>query len=587
MTALDVFTVVAVLVGGLALFLVGMDTMSESLTAMTGGVLNRVIDRITKNRFFAFLFGAGLTAVVQSSSAITVLSVGLVNSGILELGKAAGLIIGANLGTTATAWILSMNAVGGESLILTLIKPSSFTPFLALVGVFMKMFCRSEKKKNTGSVLLGFSVMMIGMTLMSQAVSTLREIPAIRNMLVSFSNPILGFLFACVFAMLIQSSDAVIGILQAFALSMGITFGTAIPLICGAQVGTCVTALLSSLGASNNGKRTALVNLYYNLLKTIPFLLVFYLLHHLIGFSFLTQNVGGIGIPVVHTLVNIVGSVVWLPLSGVLVSLASRTIPLSEREKQEQANTLTILDKGLLKSPSFAIEQARKAVNLLAQTVEESFLSVIDINQDRQKLLLLSERTEKYREQIENYLTAISSQEIGKKQRAGVKLLSSANIAFGRMGLLAEQIFDFAEKIGTEEEKLTPEDRKEALVLGEAIYEIMQLTIDGFAGRKKSLSQTVQYYREEIMNLGNLIKGRYVRRAHEEGRERSQITLFTDFCYTEEKLIDYCDMIAEASIRYDKEMGMYSRPAPDDSMREQIHMLFQDKYEALEKKPEG
>ena len=581
MTTLEIFAVVASLLGGLALFLTGMDMMSESLTTMTGGMLNRVIDRITKNRFSAFLFGAALTAVVQSSSAITVLSVGLVNSGIIELGKAVGLIIGANLGTTATAWVLSLNAVGGESLLLTLIKPSSFSPFLAIIGVFMKMFCRSEKKRNTGSVLLGFAVMMIGMNLMSQAVSPLRDVPAIKNMLVSFSNPVLGFLFACLFAMLIQSSDAVIGILQAFALSMGITFGTAVPLICGAQVGTCITALLSSMGASNNGKRTALINLYYNLLKTIPFLIVFYLLNHIFGASLLEQNVGGIGIPVFHTLVNLVGSAVWLPLAGVIVSLASRTIPLSEKEKQDQANTITILDKDFLKSPSFAIEQAGNAVNLLAATVEELFLSVISIRRDQQGSRLLCERTEKYREQIDDYLTRISTQEIGEKDRADVRLLSSANTAFGRMGMVAERILDYSKLMEDEEEKLTLEDRKEAGILGEAIYEIIQLTTDGFAKRKKSLSQTVQYYREEIMNLGNIIKSRYIYRVHEEGRERIHITLFTDICYAEEQLIDYCDMVAEAAIRYDKEMGVYIQPGPDDPLRENIHMLFRDKYEAL------
>ena len=310
MTAIEKLTIIASMLGGLALFMTGMDTLSNSLTALTGGTLNRVIGRITKNRFLAFLFGAVVTAVVQSSSAITVLSVGLVNSGLIALSKAAGLIIGANLGTTATAWILSLNSISGESLLLTIIKPSFFSPFLGVIGVAMRMFGRSEKKKNLGSVLLGFSIMMIGMNLMSQAVSPLREVPAIKNALVSFSNPFLGFAVACGFAVLIQSSDAVIGIVQAFALSIGITFGMSIPLICGAQVGTCVTAMLSSLGTSNNGKRTAFLNLYYNLLKTIPFLVIFYLLNSIFGFSFLEREVGGTGIPIFHTLLNILGSAI-------------------------------------------------------------------------------------------------------------------------------------------------------------------------------------------------------------------------------------------------------------------------------------
>jgi phosphate:Na+ symporter len=213
MSGIEIFTIIASMLGGLALFMMGMDTMSKSLTALTGSSLNKFLGKVTKNKFLAFLLGAGITAIVQSSSAITVLSVGLVNSGIIELSKAIGLIIGANLGTTATAWVLSLNAIGGESLLLTLIKPSSFSPILAIISIFITMFSKSEKHKSIASVLLGFSVMMIGMNLMSTAVSPLKELPAIQNILISFSNPILGFLFACAFAMLIQSSDAVIGIL--------------------------------------------------------------------------------------------------------------------------------------------------------------------------------------------------------------------------------------------------------------------------------------------------------------------------------------------------------------------------------------
>ena len=260
MTTIEILLLISSMLGGLALFLSGMSTMSDSLAAMTGGSLSRLIGKVTKNRFLAFLFGAVMTALVQSASATTVLTVGLVNSGMIEFSKAIGLIIGANLGTTATAWILSLNAIGGQSLLMTIIKPSFFSPFLAAAGVVLTMFCRTRKKKDIGTALLGFATMMIGMNLMSQAVAPLREIPAITEVLVSLSNPVLGFLFACAFAMLVQSSDAVIGIVQAFALSVGITYGMAIPLICGAQVGTCVTSLISSLGTSNNGKRTALLN---------------------------------------------------------------------------------------------------------------------------------------------------------------------------------------------------------------------------------------------------------------------------------------------------------------------------------------
>ena len=586
MSALEIFKIIASMLGGLALFLAGMNMMSESLTEMTGGALDRLIGKITKNRFLAFAFGAVLTAIVQSSSAITVLSVGLVNSGIIELSKAVGLIMGANLGTTATAWILSLNAIDGESFLLTIIKPASFSPFLAIVGVAMTMFCRSKKKKNVGSVLLGFGVMMIGMNLMSQAVSPLREVPVLRNTLLSFTNPFLGFAFACAFAMLIQSSDAVIGILQAFALSMGITFGMAIPLICGAQVGTCVTALISSLGASNNGKRTAFVNLYYNLLKTLPFLVVFYLLNSIFGFSFLGMEVGGIGIPLFHTALNVLGSAIWLPLSGIIVSLAKRTIPLSEKELQEQANVLTMLDENLLATPSLALEQVDRAIGLLASAVGDAFLSVSSMQTDfdqHDRVLILCERSKRYHDQIEAYLVRISEREISRQNSALAAMLSNANSAFWGMGKVAERILGLLYDSVKDPLEITAVDKKEIIMLGGSIHEILQLTFKGFATRSKILSQTIRYYREEVTNLSGIVKKRFITRLHEEGRSGSLSTLHTDICYAQEQLIDYCDMVAEALLRYDTESGENTKPEmrADENIRQQIHELFQDKYEML------
>ena len=586
MTVLEIFKIITSMLAGLALFLTGMNSLSNSLTMITGGTLNRVIGKVTENRFFAFLFGAVVTALVQSSSAITVLSVGLVNSGMIGLRNAMGLIIGSNLGTTATAWILSLNAIDGDSFLMTIIKPSSFSPFLAIIGVIMTMFCKSEKKKNIGSVLLGFSIMMIGMNLMSQSVSPLREIPAIQNALVSFSNPILGFLFACLFAMLIQSSDAVIGIVQAFAISMGITFGMAIPLVCGAQVGTCITAMLSSLGTSNNGKRTALLNLYYNLLKTIPFLLVFYGLKSFLDFSFLSTNVGGIGIPVFHTLLNLLGTIVWLPLSGVIVALANRTIPLSEKEKEEQANTLTMLDKNLLGTPGIALEQADRAIILLSETIGKAFLTISEMKQNPEmveSVKLLCERAKQYRTQIDHYLTEISEQELSREDRAILTLLLSSNTAFGRMGILIDRIGEMVSKIIMLPKIKSRTYNTSIRILGEAIFEILQLTITAFEARTDTISQTIMYYREEVTELNTIIKRQYIRKIHEFGRADAVGTLYSNISQEQEQLIDYCDMVADALIRYDMERGARKKTAlkSDSRTRQQIHILFRDKYQAL------
>ena len=588
MTTLEIILIITSMLAGLALFLTGMSMMSDSLASMTGGALDRLIGNVTKNRFFAFLFGAGLTALVQSASATTVLTVGLVNSGMIAFAGAIGLIIGANLGTTATAWVLSLNAIGGESLIMTLIKPSTFSPFLAIAGVIMTIFCRKEKIKTIGAAILGFSIMMIGMNLMSQAVAPLKEIPLIKNLLVSFTNPILGFLFACAFAMLIQSSDAVIGIVQAFALSIGITFGMAIPLICGAQVGTCVTSLISSLGTSNNGKRTALLNLYYNLLKTIPFLIIFYLLNNLIGFGFLENSVGGIGIPMFHTLINICGSVVWLPLSGFIVYLAQKTIPLNEKEKQELANTLTMLDDNFLATPGIAIDQADKAVNLLSETVGEAFLATVSFRDDEtmsDRVHLLCERSRRYNEQIETYLTKISALDIGRKDSAVVALLSAGNTAFDRMGRTAERVLGLIQDIQGSSDFLTKNDMLEINIMGEAVFEIMQLTFRGYTARTANLSRAIRYYTEEVMALGDIVKKRFIQRIHEENRQRTGDTLFTDIFYAEAQLIDYCDIIADALIRYNRECGedVKIESGTDEQTRRRVHEIFRDKFEALER----
>ena len=587
MTPVEIFTIIASMLAGLALFLAGMHTLSESLTLLTGGALNRLIGKITKNKYFGFLFGTVLTAIVQSSSAITVLAVGLVNSGIVELSGVAGLIIGANLGTTATAWLLSLNAISGESLLMTVIKPSSFSPFLAVIGVFMIMFCRSDKKKNIGSVLLGFSMMMIGMNLMSSAVAPLKEIPLVQDVLTGMSNPVMGFLAACLFAMMIQSSDAVVGIIQAFALSMGITYGMAIPMVCGAQVGTCITSMISSLGTSNNGKRTALLNLYYNLLKTVPFLAVFYALNSAFRFGILSQTVGGVGIPLFHTLVNLLGSLVWLPLSGALVSLARRSVRLSETEKEIQANTLTMLDENLLVTPSFALDQADTAVVLLSETVGEAFTGVVGLRDKPEsagEIRSLCGRAKQYQRQIDAYLMKIREKELSGNERAKATLLNSACSVFGKMGLLTERIL---EKAGTLE--VTPEMRERlqsvsVRVLGESICEILQLTVTGFSAKNAAISRTIRYYREEIDEISAMLKKRYIHYIQENGRDDLRSLMYTDISYAQEQLIDYCDMIAEALIRYEEECGGSRKKAAalPEQTREQIHEMFRDKLELLQ-----
>lgn len=583
MSAVDILMVIASMAGGLALFMYGMNAMSKSLSTLTGGVLDKLLGVVTKNRFTAFLFGTTLTAVVQSSSAVSVLTVGLVNSGIILLEQAVGLLIGGGLGSTATAWMLSLNALDGESFIMTMIKPSTFAPFLALFGVAITLFVKKQKMNNIANAIVGFSVMMIGMNLMSQGVAPLKELPALKSALVSVSNPFIGFLVALAITMLIQSSDATIGIVQAFALSMGMTFGSAIPLICGAQVGTCITAMISSLGTSNNGKRTAIINLYYALLKVIPFMLLFYTVNAIWPLPLLEESVGGIGIPFCHTAINIFGALIWIPFGRFIVFLAKKTIPLSEEERLAQKNVLTMLDKNLLSNTAIALDQTDRAVCKLGNTVEEAMRLLLAFNlDDKDKTQILLNRIKQYRNQLDNYITKLSANVNDTKEAAYILLLTNATTAFGEIGAISEAILNYSSKLVELEssDMIRDTDRKEAIVLGESISEIIELTVMGYEKKNVRLSETIQNYREEIMRITDFIKERHYKRMHGEGGRLTTTTIVADICYTQERLVDYCDIIADSMIKYKKAVEGHKTQTVENALetKQRIHTLFQDKY---------
>ena len=315
------------LIGGLAFFLFGMHTMSAGLESMSGGMLERTLQKSTESRFKALLLGALVTVLVQSSSATTVMTVGFVNSSLMTLSEAIGVIMGANIGTTFTAWILSLTGIGGDSLLLTLLKPTSFSPLLAAVGAFLLLFSKREKQKHIGSILCGFAVLMFGMNLMSASVAPLSELPEFARIMVLFENPILGVLVGAVITGVIQSSAASVGMLQALSVTGSITYGNAIPIIMGQNIGTCVTALLSCIGATKNAKRTARVHLYFNLIGSVVFLILFYVVNAFVGFPFLTIPIEPAHIAMIHTVFNIAATLLWLPFADVLEWLAVVTVP--------------------------------------------------------------------------------------------------------------------------------------------------------------------------------------------------------------------------------------------------------------------
>lgn len=581
MSGTQIFALVTGMLSGLSLFMFGMNVMSDTLTQLAGGKLSGVIDKITANRFAGWGFGTILSVFVQSS-VTTVMVVGLVNSGIMTVTQSAGVMIGANLGTTATAWLLSLNSLGG-SFWLQLLKPSSFTPFLAIGGVVFLMFAKGEKQRSIGTIVVGFSVMMIGMDMMSNAVAPLQNVPAFNRMMLSVSNPFIGVLVGIACTLMIQSSAAAIGILQALAMSVGVTYGMAIPIVCGAQVGTCLTAVLASLSGSNKGKRAGMIHLFYNLIRNTLFLVIFYILAGMLKFSFMGNVAGAVGIAAFHTLINLLGSAVFLPISRLLVKLVHMVLPFSAAEKEEEADTLTILDPLFLRNPAFAIDQVRTASFMLADVVQEYYdlyLDMIDKNLPEQSedMRLTGVKAERYVSQLRKYCIRLSEHKMHDQEARNLAYLSSAVNNFAEM---AEKIKGMTESfIGLKKsgESFSEGAKKDIATFGSAVQEILEATVHDYATQNTRLASTVQIYREIITDLLGKINRRHVRRLHSGECSQESSRVFSEFCAGFERIIDRCDSLA----RYILLVSGETASAPTEEQYERIKALFNDKFSELE-----
>ena len=581
MNGTQIFSLVTGMLSGLALFMFGMNVMSDTLTQLAGGKLSGLIDKITANRFAGWAFGTILSIFVQSS-VTTVMVVGLVNSGIMTVMQSAGVMIGANLGTTATAWLLSLNSLGG-SFWLQLLKPSSFTPFLAIGGVVFLMFAKGEKKRSIGTIVVGFSVMMIGMDMMSNAVAPLQNVPAFNQMMLSVSNPIIGVLVGIACTLMIQSSAAAIGILQALAMSVGVTYAMAIPIVCGAQVGTCLTAVLASLSGSNKGKRAALIHLFYNLIRNGVYLVIFYLLSGMMKFEILDMVAGAVGIAAFHTLINLVGSAVFLPIAGMLVKLVHMVLPFSAAEKEEEADRLTVLDPLFLGNPAFAIDQVRTASFMLADVAQEYydvFLDMIDKNlaEQPENMRLLGVKAERYVSQLRKYCIRLSEYKMHDREARNLAYLSSAVNNYAEM---AEKIKNMTEsfiELKKSGESFSEEAKKDVSTFGSAVQEILGATVHDYATQNTRLAGTVQVYREIITDLLGKITRRNVRRLHSGECSPESSRVFSELCTGFERIIDRCDSIASNILLISGETAA----APTEEQYARIKALFNDKFSELE-----
>lgn len=561
MSSLEMFSLVAGLIGGLAMFLYGMNVMSGGLTKMAGGKLESVLAKVTKHPVIAYLFGVGVTALVQSSSASTVMVVGLVNSGIMTLKQAVSVILGANLGTTFTAWLLSLNAISSDNFIINLLKPASFTPFLALIGIALYMFGKTEKKKNVGTILLGFSVLMFGMQSMSSAVSPLKDVDSFKAILTTFSNPVIGFLVGIIFTMVIQSSAGTIGVLQALSLSVMINYSIAIPVVIGAEVGTCITAILSSLGANKNGKRTALMHLYFNVIKALSFMIIFYAVNAVVHFSFMDDKAGMVGIAGIHTLVNLVATPLMLPFAQLLVNLALKTIPIDEKEKKEQEEQQGIrtLDPRFLSNPPFALEQARQAAITMAQMAQDGLNKAIGliIEYDKEvseEVEHIERQIDKYEDQLGTYLMKINNHHLSPEDSHTLSLLLHCITDYERISDHALNIAQKAQNMADNKREFSPKAQSEMEIFAAAVKEIMDLAIRSFTQQDVDLAKTIEPLEETIDGINMEVKRRHVRRLRkgkctiEQGFDLSDIG--TDF----ERIADHCSNIAVGIIEVEDDL---------------------------------
>ncbi len=550
------------MVGGLALFLYGMHFMGSQLEKLSGGKLERILEKMTDKTYKGVLLGCAVTAVIQSSSAVTVMVVGFVNSGIMQLSRAIGVIMGANVGTTVTAWILSLTGLSGDSLIVNLLKPSTFAPVLAVIGVFTLMFSKKEKVKNIGGIFTGFAVLMMGMTYMSDAMSGLASNEEFTSILVKFSNPLLGVLVGALLTAVIQSSSASVGILQALAISGSVSFATAFPIILGQNIGTCITALISSLGTSKNAKRAAFAHFYFNVIGVILALVLFYGGNAIFSFPFLNKAASAADIAVMHTVFNLFATAVLLPFTKQLEFLARKTIKDSKKDhaKTSPAEKALIDDRFFI-NPAYAVEKCKDVTIEMANLVEKMSLCALSIikNYSNEKAETIKESekaTDKYEEILETYLVKISAMDLNDEVSKEVFVLHHAIENFEKIGDYSEDILKARTAISNRNYSLSDQAKYELSVMIAALTKTINLTMEAFRENDLSKAKEIEPLKNAIDNLKKQLKNRHLKRVETGECSVQNGFLFLDIINAFERISDHCSDIAVAMIEL--ESGDYN-----------------------------
>lgn len=536
------------LCGGLAFFLFGMHVMSGSLEKLAGGNLQKILKEVTSNPIKSLFFGAIVTIAIQSSSALTVMLVGLVNSGIMELAQTVGVIMGSNIGTTLTAWILSLSGIESDNLFISMLKPENFSPVIALIGVIMIMGSKKEKRKDVGIIMAGFAVLMYGMQLMSGAVSPLADMPEFTGLLTTFNNPFLGVLVGAVFTGVIQSSAASVGVLQALAMTGAISYSMAIPIIMGQNIGTCVTALLSSIGVNKNAKRVSIIHISFNLFGTAIGLVVYCIARYVVDLALFNDSITPVMIAVFHSIFNVATTIILLPFSNSLVKIAKQLVTTDNADGQ------VVLDERLLLSPGLAVKECLEKTNEMAELARDSFKNALDLfdNYSDSKfddIEVMEERLDYLEDQLDTFLIHLSGKDVSEDGNNEISKMLHAINDFERIGDHAINMAKLAKQIDDNNLEFSKNARKELTVLNNALREILTLTVEAFSKNDLTEAVKVEPLEQVIDDLTKEIRNHHIERL-QKGKCDSRLGVFlTDYITNCERASDHCSNIAVCLIQ--------------------------------------
>ena len=543
MTSTQILLMAAELLGGLAFFLYGMSMMSGGLESISGGKLENDLRKVARNPFASFFLGAGITIAIQSSSAMTVMLVGLVNSGILAFGDTFGIIMGSNVGTTLTSWLLSLTGVQGENFFLTLLKPMTFAPLLAFAGILMHMLSGKERQKNIGVILIGFAVLMTGMDFMSNSMSSVQEMEGFKHLLTAFSSPVSALLISTVFTGIIQSSAATVGIVQAMALTGTISYKMAIPLVLGANIGTCMTALISSFGTSKNAKRVVALHIYIKVIGSVIFTAALYGLMAF-GTEFLNRPASMIGVAVVHTLFNIINTFVLIPFKKPIMRLCEITV----KSSNEKTHTV-FLDERLFTNSALAVSECHRLTNEMAEYARTSLIKSIGLisSYDGETVNYIKETEsliDKYEDKLGTYLVRLSNNELSENLSHSIARMLHSIGDFERIGDHALNICKVAEEMHNKGISFSDEAKREIAVITNAVTEILNLTVDSFVNDDIETASHVEPLEQVIDKLNKRLKARHVARLQNGECTIELGFVFTDLLTNYERVSDHCSNIA-------------------------------------------